>query len=153
MKRAILISFVTCLAFTNLSFMGMSMTQANAQSSVISTIWSIITSIFSSSSSDTSNNKPYKEAQEYGKQDCSDELIYYYNTYVKNDGTIGYTYVGFSKKRYGQVVQAPPTQYDVDRRQPGGCVSREGYARIECDGAETTTPCTNRAVPCDEQFK
>ena len=150
MKKTVLLLALGSLLFVNVSFVGMPVMQAQAQStsgtsisSVISTIISFISDIFGG------DDKKYKSPVRTGYKDCHDELVYYYKKVVKADGTIERQWVGEMEVKFGKVVKDPPTDYDTyDIKYYS---ENESKARIECDGEATSTYCTSRSLTCEEQ--
>ncbi len=150
MKKTVLLLALGSLLFVNVSFVGMPVVQAQAQStsgtiisSVISTIISVISDIFGG------DDKKYKSPEPDGSQDCHDELTYYYKLVRGEDETMEKLYVGFSQVKFGNMIQPPPTDYNISVRQ----YYRENNhaARIICSGEATATSCTPRSLTCEEQ--
>lgn len=150
MKKTILLLALGSLLFANLSFVGMPVMQAQAQStsgtsisSVISTIISIITDIFGG------GDKKYKSPVRTGYKDCHNELVYYYKVVVNDDGTIDELPVGYKEVKFGEVVHKAPMTYDTYVLEYYS--ENESNAKIECIGESTSTYCTERSLTCAEQ--
>lgn len=150
MKKTIVVLVVACTMLANFSagsLVSAPIIQAQAQDS--SVIGSVVSTLISTFISIIGGGKNYKAEEEVGSRDCRDELVYYYRMVQNADGTYAKLYVGRKEVKNGRVLSDPPAYYDFAESQY--YTPRTGKARVVCTGESTTTPCTPRALTCEEQ--
>lgn len=148
MRKTVLLLIITCTLMVNFSFVGTRVAQVCAQAiSVVTSVISVNSGSDSSSSEDGEGK--YKTEECTGNRDCHDELVYYYMWVDMPDGTRGKQYVGCMEIKFGQVKQAPPTQYDLS--EPQYYSKNVHYARRICVGESTSVPCAPKFLSCEEQ--
>ena len=152
MKKFIALMVLGSMLFVNLSFMGIPMTQACAQSyDDTSTILSSAASQFISvvASCMEEGKKKYKEPQDTGSKDCHDELVYYYKIMTDETGNSRNVYVGKMEIKFGNITTYPPGEFDFYQKMY--YKENKSYAKIECNGEATSVHCSPRYLTCEEQ--